>query len=221
MRKAIIIILLAFLVIGCAQSTPEPTPIPSSTPAPTNTPTPTLIALSYDELIESLLLTLDDLRPGYQMSDDLSGPLDQETLEEMEAFNTLGFLNSQGDFTAYQVGYINFTNVSQPLAVGNMAIVLSTEEAGKEYIEIYPTLITDPENLQPISFHTVGEESKAWEQVKTSGDIPFTTYHLAIRQRNVIVRLIYAAHSEAVEFEEFEEYVEILEQRLNELIPVP
>lgn len=202
--------------------TPEPTATPTltSTPTltltPTSTPTPTPVVLTEDELAD-IMLSLEDLEPGFTIDQTATGPITRESLEEEEAEITLGYLDGTGEWTGYEASFERL-NLADLAFVFSWAIAFDSEEQAADYIDNYLMFFPDAE-WEPISFGQYAEETRAYKATFDSGGFTLDAYNIVMRQRNVINSLRFGTIAGLADTEELSRYAEALEAKLVEQVP--
>lgn len=203
-------------------STPEPsatptaTSTPTETPTPTNTPTPTAVALSEDELAE-LMLSLDDLEPGFTIDPEATGPLTREELVEKGAEITLGYLDEAGDWTSYEASFERAGLYDYGYAM-SWALAFESEEQAQDFVDNYLMFFSSTE-FEPVSFEKIGEERAAYKATNENEGYTFDFYNIVFRRRNVVSTLRYVSLEGLANNQEITEYALLLDERLLEKVP--
>lgn len=202
-------------------STPEPTATPTSTstptttPTPTNTPTPTPIVLSEEDLAE-IMLTLNDLSPGFTVDEVNTGPITRETLAERGAEITLGYLEEAGDWTSYQAAYerTGFTDYG---VVISWAIAFESEAQATDFVDNYLMFFSSVDFV-PVSFEKLGEQHATYKATSENEGYSYDIYNIVFRRQNVVNTLRYVSLSGFENTNEITNYANLLDERLEEAV---
>jgi hypothetical protein len=239
MRKISLLIVLVLALVGCATPTSESTqaadapgptalatitptptatstatatltPTPSLTPTSTETPTPAPVTLTEAEMV-SIALDLGDItESGLSVEAEHTGFFTAQDYIDAGSPITGGFLDGKLSQPVYCSEFSRLS-LANYRVITSWVYVFNDVETAQLYFgaqETFFPLLT----FAPISFPAYAEQSAAKRGVSADGT--GESYHVIMRQQNVIVDVRYAGVVGMTDATELERYADLVAGRL-------
>jgi hypothetical protein len=166
-----------------------------------------------DEQIQSLATT--NVPGAYVIDDTYTGVITFQSLMDEGSTQTAAYVNSVDDLQIYRTAFKASTSAAGPLVIWNWVLVYPNTQDARGYFAEHALLFPVSSEFSP-DFPDLGQESSA--TFTTSDDHIFQLSHVIMRERNVVIYEVMLYASGAVNEEEVQQYAQLLESNLLDVI---